>query len=81
MDKKSDTESDYMPRNRKKQDGMPIEERIKNNSTLFFESYDEAVERSKQIRSYVYPCFEDKETTIRGHKHTELVHVGFCVPK
>lgn len=71
----------YVSRNRKKQDGTLIEKRILNNTTLFFEGYSEAFERSKQIHSYVYPCFEDKETTIRGHKHTELVHVGFCVPK
>ena len=70
----------FIIRDRRTQSGIPIEKRIQAGTTLFFENYDLAHQQAKQIRSYVYPCFEDVKTD-HGHKHTKTFHVGFCVPK
>ena len=77
-----------MERNRTTEAGISVESRIQQGLTHFFgmDKQDDAYDKAREIKSYVYPCFESIETekyssTLKRfvkHHHTE--QVGFCVP-
>lgn len=64
-------------RTRKTASGISIEKRINAGLTLFFEVKDEAYDMAKELRSYIFPCFEDFK---EGHRN-EFRHTGWGVPK
>ena len=80
--------SELMERKRQTEAGISVESRIQSGQTHFFElsQEDQAYEKAREIKSYVYPCFEEleKETFSKiakrdiKTKRTEMV--GYCVP-
>ncbi len=75
-----------MERDRKTEAGVSVESRIRENLTHFFELHeqDQAYEKAREIKSYVYPCYETVEDkfTLAGKTHSRKItkHVGYCVP-
>ena len=77
-----------MSRNRTTEAGVSVEQRIQEGCTHFvgMDKQSEAYDKARELKSYVYPCFESIETEkyserlkkLVKHHHTE--QVGFCVP-
>lgn len=62
-----------VPRDRKTAVGISVEQRIKNQTTLFFTDRDEAYTMARELHSYVFPCFE--------YVNNQFTQTGHCVPK
>jgi len=77
-----------MERNRQTEAGVSIESRIRDGRTHFFEleEKDQAYDKARDIKSYVYPCFETVAKDVfspiakRDIKTTKTEIVGYCVP-
>lgn len=74
--------------NRQTEAGISVESRIADGRTHFFglDQQDEAYEKAREIKSYVYPCFDDVQKDEYSHllkkniKTKRVEMVGYCVP-
>lgn len=62
-----------VPRDRKTAVGISVEQRIKDQTTLFFTDRDDAYKMARELHSYVFPCYE--------YMNKDFVQTGYCVPK